>query len=208
MHDGSTLATEVAILRAAGRHDAASADLVRTALHDAEPRLRVLALRVGGQRSLLTPADLSAALGDRDADVRREALTLLARRDDADDPVDEAVGLLGDTDALVAESAAFALGERPAPGAVPALARVARAHDDARCREAAVAALGSLGDPAGRDAVIAALDDRPSVRRRAVIALAAFEGPEVEAALSRAHQDRDWQVRAAAAELDDEPPAP
>ncbi len=198
----------MAILRAAGGHDAASANLVRAALRNAAPRLRVLALRVGAQRGLLAGVDLAMALGDGDADVRREALALLARRDDADDPLDEVVARLGDADALVAEAAAFALGERPAPGAVAALARLARDHDDARCREAAVAALGSLGDPAGRDAVIAALDDRPSVRRRAVIALAAFEGPEVEAALARAHQDRDWQVRAAAAELDDDPPAP
>ena len=180
---------------------------MRAALHDAAPRLRVLALRVGAQRALVRGADLVAALGDPDADVRREALAVLARRDDAGDPLDAVVARLADADPLVVEAAAFTLGERPAPGAVGALAGLARDHDDARCREAAVAALGSLGDPAGRDAVIAALQDRPSVRRRAVIALAAFEGPEVEAALARAHQDRDWQVRAAAAELDDDPPA-
>ncbi len=180
---------------------------MRTALGDPAPRRRVLGLRVSSARAQLTGADLAAALGDPDADVRREALVLLARRDDAGDPLDAVVALLADGDPLVAEAAAFALGERRAPGAVGALATLARDHGDARCREAAVAALGSLGDPAGRDVVIAALQDRPSVRRRAVIALAAFEGPEVEAALARAHQDRDWQVRAAAAELDDEPPA-
>jgi len=36
------------------------------------------------------------------------------------------------------------------------------------------------------------------VRRRAVIALAPFEGPEVDAALEAARTDRDWQVRQAA----------
>ena len=35
----------------------------------------------------------------------------------------------------------------------------------------------------------------------AVIALAPFEGPEVEAALARATEDRDWQVRQAAEDL-------
>jgi hypothetical protein len=34
-----------------------------------------------------------------------------------------------------------------------------------------------------------------------VIALAPFEGPEVDAALERARADRDWQVRQAAEDL-------
>ena len=38
-------------------------------------------------------------------------------------------------------------------------------------------------------------------RRRAVLALAAFEGDGVEAALTRALDDRDWQVRQAAEDL-------
>ena len=39
------------------------------------------------------------------------------------------------------------------------------------------------------------------MRRRAVIALAPFEGPEVQAALEQARSDRDWQVRQAAEDL-------
>jgi len=39
---------------------------------------------------------------------------------------------------------------------------------------------------------------KPSVRRRAVVALAAFEGPEVEAAVLRARDDLDWQTRSSA----------
>jgi hypothetical protein len=39
------------------------------------------------------------------------------------------------------------------------------------------------------------------VRRRAVIALAPFAGPDVDAALAAASQDRDWQVRQAAEDL-------
>jgi hypothetical protein len=34
-----------------------------------------------------------------------------------------------------------------------------------------------------------------------VVALSAFEGPEVEAALEAASTDRDWQVRQAAEDL-------
>ena len=39
------------------------------------------------------------------------------------------------------------------------------------------------------------------MRRRAVLALAAFEGPDVEAALARALEDPDWQTRQAAEDL-------
>nr|MBA3654191.1 HEAT repeat domain-containing protein [Actinomycetota bacterium] len=69
------------------------------------------------------------------------------------------------------------------------------------CREAAVAALGAIGDPAGLSAILAATTDKPAVRRRAVLALAPFAGPDVDAALERALEDRDWQVRQAAEDL-------
>jgi len=97
----------------------------------------------------------------------------------------------------------WACGERrpPEPGAVEALAALATGHDDALVREAAVAALGSIGDPAGLPAILTATADKATVRRRAVIALAPFDGPEVEAALARATDDRDWQVRQAAEDL-------
>ena len=116
----------------------------------------------------------------------------------------------------VVEAACWALGERgPAAGddAVAALARVATGHDDPLCREAAVAALGAIGDEAGLPAILAATSDRPAVRRRATLALAPFEGPEVQATLERALQDRDWQVRQAAEDLlspgpDDSPSRP
>jgi hypothetical protein len=43
------------------------------------------------------------------------------------------------------------------------------------------------------------------VRRRAVLALAPFTGPAVDAALADALQDRDWQVRQAAEDLMEPP---
>jgi HEAT repeat protein len=78
---------------------------------------------------------------------------------------------------------------------------MAAEHEDALCREAAVAALGAIGDEAGLPALLAATTDKPAVRRRAVLALAPFEGPDVDAALQRALTDRDWQVRQAAEDL-------
>jgi HEAT repeat protein len=111
------------------------------------------------------------------------------------------VRALDDPDPLVVVGAAWTLAERRHRPAVPALADTVRAHEDARCREAAVAALGAIGDPAGLTAVVAALGDKPTVRRRATVALAGFDDPRVEPALRRAAQDRDWQVRQAAEEL-------
>ena len=72
---------------------------------------------------------------------------------------------------------------------------------DPLVRESAVAALGALGDPSGLPAVLAACADRPPIRRRAVLALAPFEGPEVDAALAAALADPDWQIRQAAEDL-------
>ncbi|HEY9558295.1 MAG TPA: HEAT repeat domain-containing protein, partial [Acidimicrobiales bacterium] len=81
------------------------------------------------------------------------------------------------------------------------LCRLATGHDDALVREAAVAALGAIGDEAALPTILAATGDKATVRRRAVLALAPFEGPEVDQALERALEDRDWQVRQAAEDL-------
>jgi HEAT repeat protein len=96
---------------------------------------------------------------------------------------------------------------QPGPGAgieaaiVDRLVAVSSGHPDALCREAAVAALGCLGSPRGLEAVLAALEDKPAIRRRAVIALAAFDDDRAEAALERAALDSDWQVRQSAEDL-------
>lgn len=166
----------------------------------ADPDAGVAATALGALSRLgaLDPDTLAAALGDPRPAVRRRAAELAATNAGG-----TLVPLLGDPDDTVVEVAAFALGERrPAePGAVDALGAIARRHRDALCREAAVAALGSLGDESGLGHVLAAFDDKATVRRRAVIALAAFDGPEVDAALDRAREDRDRQVRQAAEDL-------
>ncbi|HEX3565662.1 MAG TPA: HEAT repeat domain-containing protein, partial [Acidimicrobiales bacterium] len=87
---------------------------------------------------------------------------------------------------------------------VPALCQLAdreSGHRDPLCREAAIASLGAIGDDVGLPTILAALDDKPAIRRRAALSLAAFEGPEVEAALRRCLEDRDWQVRQVAEDL-------
>ena len=142
------------------------------------------------------------AARDPDAAVRRRAAELAPALGSAVAPR-ALMTLLADDEPLVAEAAAFALGERTGAGprVISALGRAATGHDDPLVREAAVAALGALGDPSALAIVLSACDDKPAVRRRAVLALAAFEGPDVEARLRIALTDRDWQVRQAAVDL-------
>jgi HEAT repeat protein len=180
------------------RGDAARA---RVFLDDPVPAVRATALGAIARAGALTAADLGSALADGSPPVRARAAELAAGL-----PGDEApqlVPVLSDTDPRVVEAAAWASGERQPtePGVVTALVTVTTGHDDPLCREAAVAALGSIGDAAGLPAILAATSDRPAVRRRAVLALAPFAGPDVDAALERALADRDWQVRQAAEDL-------
>lgn len=167
------------------------------------------ALARRGPRSRLVRA-WTAATADADAGVRRNGAELAprvsARVPDAQ-LAPAVAGLLGDADVTVVEAAAWALGELGDRRAVvvDALAGVASGHRDTLAREAAVAALGALGAAAGLAAVLGACRDVATVRRRAVLALAPFGGAEVEAALRRALDDRDWQVRQAAEDLLDPP---
>ena len=137
---------------------------------------------------------------------RRRAAELAPAVVDARRVVAPLVGMLADRDVTVVEAAAWALGELGADAvasdAVAALSATAHSHRDPLAREAAVAALGALADPAGLDAILHACNDRAAVKRRAVLALAPFSGPEVDAAIRAALDDRDWQVRQAAEDLD------
>jgi HEAT repeat protein len=162
-------------------------------------------------------AELTAPLGARSSDPTAQQALL--------DGV--LLVLLADEDDMVVEVAAFALGELSlvdepnggdrdgdgedgddgdhgncsAPPRVAALAEVAVDHRDALCREAAVAALGAIGHPAGLPAVLSGCGDRASVRRRAVLALAAFDDKSVTTMLETLSTDRDLQVSQAAVDL-------
>jgi HEAT repeat protein len=171
----------------------------RQLLTNPDAPTRATALSALARMGRLTDADLAVAIADPDDTVRRRAAELAVPHGAI------AVNLLlGDRDPMVVEAACWALGERGVgqeKGVVTALAGVATNHRDALCREAAVAALGAIGDAAGLPAILAGTQDKPAVRRRAVLALAPFAGPEVDEALARARQDRDWQVRQAAEDL-------
>lgn len=187
---------EVAL--AGHRGDAAAA---RRGLGDDDGTVRATAIGALDRLGALRAADLDAALGDVDAGVRRRAVEACAHRPGDQPP--SLLPLLASDDPTLVEVAAWASGERqpPEPGVVEVLAGLVEGHPDALVREAAVAALGAIGHEGGRAAILAALGDKATVRRRAVLALAPFEGPDVDAALAAARADRDWQVRQAADDL-------
>jgi HEAT repeat protein len=200
---GRRLAEETARRREAAlaghRGDEAA---IRPFLDDVDPAVRATALRALARTDALPLSDLIKSAADRDGSVRRTVAELIGRRADPD--LDNTLlGLLEDLRADVIEMAAFAAGERerPTEPIVGRLIALAGHHDDALVREAAVAALGAIGDVRGLPVILQATTDRATVRRRAVLALAPFDGDEVDAALQRALDDRDWQVRQAAEDL-------
>jgi HEAT repeat protein len=202
--DESTLAESIdeSLLRAGFALGDEYVAVLRTNLRSPRARHRVLALRGAVRQQLITPDDWRNALGDDDVTVRREALNQIAHVEIDDDQVfDALMHCLEDDDALVVDGAVFALGEHLYVGAVERMCEIATGHEDARCRESAIAALGAIGDDRARPAIFAALDDKAPVRRRAIVALSNFEGPDVDEALARASEDRDWQVRAAVNQL-------
>src|SRR5438874_8731397 len=186
--------------RAAVAGHEGDASTARALLAHADGDVRATALGALARLEAATHVDVERALVDRSPVVRRRAcaVAVAVAGDSA-----HVSPLLDDPEASVTEAAAWALGElgQPTAAVVAALARTATHHHDPLCREAAVAALGALADARGLPAILRATTDQPAVRRRAVIALAPFEGPDVEAALRRACTDRDRQVRQAAEDL-------
>ena len=176
----------------------------RAGLSDVDPATRAIALGALARMGMLDDHELTAALTDPSPEVRRRAAQLAAAA-----PLVVLLGALDDDDPTVAEVAAWACGERVDVDG-PTLTRLierATTADDALVREACVAALGAIGDERGLPAILSACTDKPAVRRRAVLALAPFSGPAVDAAITAALTDRDWQVRQAAEDIADPDPA-
>ncbi len=189
-------------LAALARTGALTADELRVACADPETTVRRRALEV--LAAWEPPVEIRGSAADESdhADAQPSAEPA---------PV-SLLPLLADDEPVVVEMAAWAAGEilgraaeaglaLPEPEAVDTLMAITVGHADALCREAAVAALGAIGDERALPAILAATKDKATVRRRAIIALAPFDGPEVDEALEAARSDRDWQVRQAAEDL-------
>jgi len=183
------------------------AAMARSGLSHAEPAVRVSAIGALERLGMLQRVDVIAHLTeDREpsASVRRRAAEAAAGFPDID-----LLPALHDSDWSVAEMAAWSIGEHEeAPdNTLRLLIDLSSQHEESLVREAAVAALGAIGDARGLPAIIAATHDRAPVRRRAAVALAPFEDPEADAALRSLLDDRDWQTRQIAEDLLDERPA-
>ncbi len=173
-------------------------DTAREGLTDPAPAVRGTALGALHRLGALRPDELRSTFSDTAAAVRRRAAEVAAHY-----PMVSLLALLDDPDATVVEVAAWSCGEHEIvnDAVLDRLIQLATTHDDALVREASVAALGAIGDERGLPAILAGCHDKPAVRRRAVLALAPFEGEEVDAAIDAALSDRDWQVRQAAEDL-------
>jgi HEAT repeat protein len=174
------------------------AQVVLDHVADEDPGVREAALGALARIGSLTDAAVITAFADPAPAVRRRAATLAGSR-----PGVGLLPLLDDADPSVVEVAAWACGEQEHvdEATLSRLIDLATEAHDALVRESAAAALGAIGDTRGLPAILAATRDKPNVRRRAVLALAPFDGPEVDAAIEAALADRDWQVRQAAEDL-------
>ena len=170
----------------------------RSFLQHEDSVVRELALGALQRMQALTDADLELTLCDDDRLVRRRAAELGALH-----PGVDLAPLLVDLEPVVVEMAVWACGEREQvdDNTLQTIISLTTDHDDQLVREAGAAALGAIGDERGVPAILGACEDKPAVRRRAVLALAPFSGPEIEAAIDTALTDRDWQVRQSAEDL-------
>lgn len=167
----------------------------RAGLSSNDPSVRATALGALERLHRLPDDVLIAAFADASPVVRRRAAEIAAAHRAV-----SVLPLLADVDSFVVEMAAWSCGEHEQVDdeTLARLIELGSAHQEPLVREAAVAALGAIGDERGLSAILHGTADKPAIRRRAVIALAPFDGPEVDAALQRALTDRDWQVRQAA----------
>lgn len=170
----------------------------RRALTDSDPVVRELGLGATLRLGLLSDDDLRAALVDDAPSVRRRAAMIAGQR-----PSVSLRGALDDADVTVVEAAAWACGEQESvdDDVLAHLIGLGVTADDALVREACVAALGAIGDSRGLATILHGCSDKPAVRRRAVLALAPFDGDDVDDALRVALTDRDWQVRQSAEDV-------
>jgi HEAT repeat protein len=170
----------------------------RGALADSDPVVRELGLGALLRLEALTDDHLCDALGDEAPSVRRRAAMIAGHR-----PSVSLAVVLRDPDITVVEAAAWACGEQELvdDDVLETLIDLGVTSGDALIREACTAALGAIGDPRGVATILHGCLDKPAIRRRAVLALAPFDGPEVDAALQAALADRDWQVRQAAEDV-------
>ena len=193
----------VAVIAAGGSRRQVDVALVDEALRDPIAAVRATALGARAQQGRLDAPSLVTAMADPSPAVRRRAAQLAGSWQGRSDALTgKLIDSLGDEDPLFVIAVLVALADRQAMAAITAVSAVARTSSEPLVIEEAIATLGALGDPEGLAIILAVLPTaKAPLRRRCVAALGAFEGVEVEAALDKLSEDRDWQVRQAVAML-------
>ncbi len=198
-----------AALGALARCGALQAEQVRRALGDDAAEVRCRAAELAPPE-----VELVGLLSDPDASVVEVVAAALGERDRDAGPVGELCRVAGShDDPLCRESAVAALGAiaagldaaagapRDAAAGAP---RDARADPESGPDAPDSAAAGASPDAAramALEVLLAAMDDRPQIRRRALLGLYQFDDDRAAHAVRAAVEDRDRQVRAVAGEL-------
>jgi HEAT repeat protein len=150
------------------------AHVAKSLVTDSEPVVRAAAARALHRLNNPGPSgELAKALADSDENVRLSALSS-AMRVHAFNDVAAVARLAFDASPAIRRHAAGALGKMRARDSVTALIGLTSPaqESDARARASAAHALGLIGDPSARDALMAAMSDPDSfVRDAARIAL-------------------------------------
>jgi HEAT repeat protein len=126
---------------------------------------------------------------------RRAALGLSDLKPDKS-VISKMIEALEDGDPIFVSYLLYAMGELKFKEFAKPIEQTILNHPDERVREFGVGALGAIGDKESLNTIIICLKDHKArVRRRAILALASYKGPEVEKAIESAKSDRDYQVR-------------
>jgi HEAT repeat protein len=192
------------IIAAGYRANADDQLLLRNALIDPDPGVRSSAVLGLARAHWLTRDQLATALTDSESLVRRTSLQLLNTQwalDTSFQLTRPLLDRLHDADDLCVIAALQVVGTHCLDHFLEEVMSIARSKSDPLVVEEAIATLGELGDPRGLATILANASGKPAIRRRVVVALGAFEGIEVDAALDALSEDRDWQVRQAVAML-------
>lgn len=207
-HDSDTVPAESALglplaIIAAGFDDSDQGlKLLTEALEHHDAVIRRHALTALERKQSLKEEQLLAAMADLEPENAARAIRLAARREVPSEALEEALVLATQSSHdFVVVAAVRSLADLEVARALDLFIDLATQHPDPMVREEAVAGLGVLGNEQGLEAVLGACKDKPAIRRRCVVALGAFEGDRVEAALDVLSADRDWQVRQAVAML-------
>lgn len=201
--DDNDAGVRAAALGALARCGALQRDQIRQALGDEAATVRCRAAELAPPE-----VELVGLLSDADASVVEAAAAALGERDRDPGPVAELCRVARSHDEpLCRESAVAALGAIAAgldADAAPESNAALDATHDAEAGPTSDAAPAGAHDAAramALEVLLDAMDDRPQIRRRALLGLHQFDDDRAEAAVRAGLEDRDRQVRAVAGEL-------